>query len=76
MQGEMMTALVSFDRLFEILDLKPMIDDRPGSVPLPPGSGAPTIDFDNVTFRYPPANEVVLAPERRRSRSSYPGCAT
>ncbi|MGH3254309.1 MAG: ABC transporter ATP-binding protein [Streptosporangiaceae bacterium] len=59
-QVDMMTALVSFDRLFEVLDLKPMIDDRPGSVPLP-RTGSPAIDFDDVTFRYPPANEVALA---------------
>ncbi|MGH3278168.1 MAG: ABC transporter ATP-binding protein [Trebonia sp.] len=59
-QVDMMTALVSFDRLFEVLDLKPMIDDRPGSVPLP-RTGSPAIDFDDVTFRYPPASEVALA---------------
>jgi ABC-type multidrug transport system fused ATPase/permease subunit len=58
-QVDMMTALVSFDRLLEILDLKPMIEDRPGSVPLP-CTASPAIDFDDVTFRYPPASQVTL----------------
>lgn len=59
-QVDVMTALVSFDRLFEVFDLKPMIDDQPGSVPLP-RTGSPAIDFDDVTFRYPRADEVMLA---------------
>src|SRR5215469_8321346 len=45
-QVSVMTALVSFDRVFEVLDLKPLIEDRPGAVPLalaaqPAGSAAP-----------------------------------
>src|SRR5215831_20755307 len=45
-QVNVMTALVSFDRVFEVLDLKPLIEDRPGAVPLvvdgqPAGSAAP-----------------------------------
>jgi len=74
-QVDVMTALVSFDRVFEILDLKPLIEDKPGAVPLP-GRGhdvisdsqdgaaagpAPDIEFDNVTSRYPQASEVSLA---------------
>ena len=54
-----MTALVSFDRVFEVLDLPPMVDDKPGAVPLP--EGAATIEFDGVSFRYPRADEVSLA---------------
>ena len=66
-QVNAMTALVSFDRVFEVLDLKPLIEDRPGAVPLvlgAPGNGpAPAADivFDRVSFRYPSASEVSLA---------------
>jgi len=63
-----MTALVSFDRVFEVLDLKPLVADRPGAEVLPaqmPGDGmdtvAPQIQFDHVSFRYPSAAEVSLA---------------
>jgi ATP-binding cassette, subfamily B, bacterial len=58
-QVDVMTALVSFDRVFEVLDLPPMVDDKPGAVPLP--EGAATIEFDGVSFRYPRADEVSLA---------------
>jgi ATP-binding cassette, subfamily B, bacterial len=58
-QVDVMTALVSFDRVFEVLDLPPMVDDRPGAVTLP--NGAATIEFDGVSFRYPRADEVSLA---------------
>jgi ATP-binding cassette subfamily B protein len=54
-----MTALVSFERVFEVLDLPPMIDDAPDAVALPPGAG--TVEFDHVDFRYPSASEVSLA---------------
>jgi ATP-binding cassette subfamily B protein len=64
-QVTVMTALVSFDRVFEVLDLKPLIEDKPGAVALPRtagGSGlAPDIEFTDVTFRYPNASEVSLA---------------
>jgi len=68
-QVTVMTALVSFDRVFEVLDLKPLIDETPGAVPLPAaragagtGNGsAPEIEFDDVSFRYPKASEVSLA---------------
>ncbi|MEV4397953.1 ABC transporter ATP-binding protein [Nonomuraea sp. NPDC049607] len=56
---DVMTALVSFDRVFEILDLKPMVAQRPGARPVP--EGPVTIDFDDVRFRYPSAEEVSLA---------------
>ncbi len=56
---DVMTALVSFERVFEVLDLTPAISDRPGAVDLPPG--AATIEFDDVGFRYPAAGEVSLA---------------
>jgi ATP-binding cassette subfamily B protein len=60
-QVDVMTALVSFDRVFEVLDLKPLITDAPDAVPLAIGSGAPAIDFTGVWFRYPTAAEISLA---------------
>ncbi|MGV9379888.1 ABC transporter ATP-binding protein [Nonomuraea sp. NPDC003707] len=71
---DVMTALVSFDRVFEILDLKPMVAERPGAVPIP--GGPVTIEFDDVRFRYPAAEEVSLASlesvARQDSGPSYP----
>jgi ATP-binding cassette subfamily B protein len=62
-QVNVMTALVSFDRVFEVLDLKPLIEEKPDAVALPPAEGdtAPDITFENVSFRYPLASEVSLA---------------
>src|SRR3954467_8277684 len=61
-QVDVMTALVSFDRVFEVLDLAPAIDDKPDAVALPPVLGeSATIEFDDVNFRYPTAAEVSLA---------------
>jgi ATP-binding cassette subfamily B protein len=69
-QVDVMTALVSFDRVFEVLDLKPLIEDAPDAVPLraaasargqQPAQGAPAIEFDHVRFRYPTASEISLA---------------
>lgn len=59
MQISVMTALVSFERVFEVLDLPPMIREKPGAIPITPGPA--TISFDHVTFRYPTAAEVSLA---------------
>ena len=56
---DVMTALVSFERVFEVLDLPPAIADKPGAVELP--RTAATIEFDEVDFRYPSAEEVSLA---------------
>jgi ATP-binding cassette subfamily B protein len=56
---DIMSALVSFDRVFEVLDLKPMIDDAPDAIELP--ADARTIEFDQVRFSYPTASEVSLA---------------
>jgi len=69
-QINVMTALVSFDRVFEVLDLKPLIADKPGAAVLPRMTGttgngtearAPEIEFALVSFRYPTASEVSLA---------------
>ena len=59
-QIQVMTALVSFDRVFEVLDLKPLISEKPDAVALPPSDGL-DITFDDVSFRYPLASEVSLA---------------
>ena len=58
-QVDIMTALVSFDRVFEVLDLPPMIADAPDARPIP--AGPARIEFDHVDFRYPNADEVSLA---------------
>jgi ATP-binding cassette subfamily B protein len=58
-QVDIMTALVSFDRVFEVLDLPPMIDDKPGAVDI--SRGPAEIRFDHVDFRYPLPEEVSLA---------------
>ncbi len=56
---DVMSALVSFDRVFEVLDLRPGIAEKPDAVPIPPGSGR--VEFRDVRFRYPSADEVSLA---------------
>jgi ATP-binding cassette, subfamily B, bacterial len=56
---DVMSALVSFDRVFEVLDLPPMIADAPDAVELP--AEARSIEFDSVRFSYPTAAEVSLA---------------
>ncbi|MFH9011393.1 ABC transporter ATP-binding protein [Streptomyces sp. NPDC017943] len=56
---EVMSALVSFERVFEVLDLKPLIEDRPGARPVPEGPVA--VEFDDVRFGYPAAGKVSLA---------------
>jgi ATP-binding cassette subfamily B protein len=63
-QVQVMTALVSFDRVFEVLDLEPLIKEKPGAVALASRDAtgtAPSIAFDRVSFRYPTAAEVSLA---------------
>jgi ATP-binding cassette subfamily B protein len=56
---DIMTSLVSFERVFEVLDLKPMVTDKPDAVDLK--RGGVSVEFDNVNFRYPSAQEVSLA---------------
>ena len=56
---DVMSALVSFERVFEVLDISPMVADKPGAVELAPG--ARSIDFEDVHFSYPTAAEVSLA---------------
>ncbi|CAK7279271.1 ABC-type multidrug transport system, ATPase and permease component [Streptomyces misionensis JCM 4497] len=56
---EVMSALVSFERVFEVLDLKPLIEERPDAVEVPEGPVA--VEFDAVRFAYPAADQVSLA---------------
>ncbi|GAA4220546.1 ATP-binding cassette subfamily B protein [Streptosporangium album] len=56
---DVMTALVSFDRVFEVLDLSPMVAERPDARAVP--DGAASVEFDDVRFRYPGSSEVSLA---------------
>jgi ATP-binding cassette subfamily B protein len=70
LQVTVMTALVSFERVFEVLDLEPMVREKPDAVEIP--SGPMRVEFEHVSFRYPSAAEVSLAslesiavPERR-----------
>src|ERR1700730_7353713 len=63
-QIQVMTALVSFDRVFEVLDLEPLIKEKPDAAVLPARDAAgtaPSIAFDQVSFRSPTAAEVSLA---------------
>ncbi|MYS81692.1 MULTISPECIES: ABC transporter ATP-binding protein [Streptomycetaceae] len=69
---DVMTALVSFERVFEVFDLPALIADKPGAEPLP--ADAATVEFDGVSFAYPGADQVSLASlesvavlDRRRS---------
>lgn len=56
---EVMSALVSFERVFEVLDLVPLIQDKPGAVALP---DAPvSVELKDVRFAYPSADKVSLA---------------
>ena len=56
---DVMSALVSFERVFEVLDLKPMVTDpaNPKSIP----QAMPTVEFSKVSFTYPKANEISIA---------------
>lgn len=56
---DVMTALVSFERVFEVLDLKPMVRDRDGAKEVPKGDLA--LSFSKVRFSYPRAEEISLA---------------
>ena len=56
---DVMTALVSFERVFEVLDLEPLIQDPPDPVDLTDEPA--TVEFRSVSFAYPTADEVSLA---------------
>ncbi|MFG3200397.1 ABC transporter ATP-binding protein [Streptomyces sp. NPDC048192] len=56
---EVMSALVSFERVFEVLDLEPLIEEKPDAREVPEGPVA--VEFDDVRFSYPAADQVSLA---------------
>ncbi|MEU1012839.1 ABC transporter ATP-binding protein [Streptomyces sp. NPDC005890] len=56
---EVMSALVSFERVFEVLDLKPLIAEKPDAREVPEGPVA--VEFEDVRFSYPSADQVSLA---------------
>jgi ATP-binding cassette subfamily B protein len=56
---DVMTALVSFERVFEVLDLPSLIEEKPDAAALPKDAGR--LQFDHVAFTYPKADDVSLA---------------
>ena len=68
---EFVTALVGFDRAFEILDLEPLIAERPAAYPLAQTREAPGVEVEGVWFRYPGARPGVagLAGAARAARA-------
>jgi ABC-type multidrug transport system fused ATPase/permease subunit len=56
---DVMSAMVSFERVFEVLDVKPLITEKPDAVEIP--EGPVSLEFDNVRFAYPSADKVSLA---------------
>ncbi len=70
---DVMSALVSFERVFEVLDLKPLITDKPDAHR---ASGVASIDFESVDFTYPAPDQISLAslepgtphPEKRNQK--------
>ena len=56
---DIMTTLVSFERVFEVLDLEPAVAEKPSAVAIPRGPAS--IEFRHVDFSYPAAEEVSLA---------------
>ncbi|MEU1588446.1 ABC transporter ATP-binding protein [Micromonospora sp. NPDC005710] len=57
-----LTTALSFERLFELLDMKPQVREREGALalPVPPDGSAPDVRFENVTFHYPTAADMPL----------------
>ena len=56
---DVMSALVSFERVFEVLDLEPMVKDPINPVHIP--KNMPSVEFRDVSFTYPKANEISIA---------------
>ena len=80
---EVLSALVSFDRVFEILDLEPLIAERPAAYPLTREREAPGVEVEGVWFQYPGADESCSTrrphtwtqnPRRRSSGHWRPHC--
>jgi ATP-binding cassette subfamily B protein len=68
---DVMTALVSFERVFEVLDLPPLVAQAPDARPIP--SGPTAVEFRDVHFTYPGADEVSLASLESVSRPDSRG---
>ncbi len=64
---DVMTALVSFERVFEVLDLPPLVTEKPDAADIPHGPVG--VEFDDVIFQYPSADEVSLASLEAVARS-------
>ena len=72
---DLMTSMVSFERVFEVLDAPEPIIERPGAVDLPTSvSGQPAgrVTFDHVRFRYPPASETAITSMEQRAPETDP----
>ncbi len=67
---DIMTALVSFERVFEVLDLQPMVQERQSAIELKDPN--PGVEFRNVDFSYPLANEISLASLEAVAKSEVP----
>jgi ATP-binding cassette subfamily B protein len=68
-QGSVISALVSFDRVFEVLDLQPLITERPDAAPLAVRTTAPDVVFEHVSFCYPAAEKVSIRSLEKTSRA-------
>jgi ATP-binding cassette, subfamily B, bacterial len=62
---DLMTSMVSFERVFEVLDAPEAIQERPGAIDLTAPRGA--VEFDQVVFRYPPASASAIASMEQNS---------
>jgi ATP-binding cassette subfamily B protein len=67
---DVLLALVSFDRVFELLDTPRLIEDKPGAVDLVAPEGR--IEIDDVSFRYPPASAVSIASLEGEGQAEVP----
>lgn len=71
---DVMTALVSFERVFEVLDLPALVTEVPDAKPLK--AGPLDVRFDHVSFRYPAAQDVSLASLESVAREEAPHAGT
>jgi ATP-binding cassette subfamily B protein len=72
---DLMTSMVSFERVFEVLDAPEPIMERPGAIDVPTStSGQPAgrVTFDHVRFRYPPASETAIESMEQRAPETDP----
>jgi ATP-binding cassette subfamily B protein len=67
---DIMTALVSFERVFEVLDLPTMVSEKQDAVPVP--AGPARIEFDHVDFSYPTSTDSSLASLESVMRADTP----